>query len=239
MYRNNGGLFLGEVLLRIFSFVKISNRNNEISHIRKDYFTILCIGDSVTYGVGGIEEEGYPKKLEEILTKKGYKIKVINKAYPGASTAGVLRQLKNSLWEYKVDLVIILTGCGNSLWNLNEMYEDLIKLPLSFRDKIFLKIENFFMYFKIYKFIKLFLVDKKYKSIKCPFLYKKCLEEAMNLRNKAAFYDICENKFFDNIIDTYKKCLLLCPEDKEPYLRILEMYTICKKPLPKDIKKLF
>jgi len=174
MYRNNGGLFLGEVLLRIFSFVKISNRNNEISHLRKDYFTILCIGDSVTYGVGGIEEEGYPKKLEEILTKKGYKIKVINKAYPGASTAGVLRQLKNSLWEYKVDLVITLTGCGNSLWNLNEMYEDLIKLRCNrckelFSDNIHL---NFWEYYLMAKKIadvieEAFLKNKYiYKGLK-------------------------------------------------------------------------
>lgn len=106
-------VILIEVGLRAASVVIKSKRNNFSQKIIADEaFVILCLGDSVTYGVGDNEGGGYPKKLEIILNKKlNKKVTVINKGVPFASTAGVLKNLKDSLEKFpNVDLVIILTG---------------------------------------------------------------------------------------------------------------------------------
>ena len=140
------GLCAGEISLRAASFIIKHGRHDSYSGIDRSALTVLCVGDSVTYGFGDKAGEGYPAKLGVILAKKlGRKVIVINKGIPGASTAVVLRELKNAVKTIpRIDLVVILTGNGNSLWNFKEMYREIAKFRVNFESGMFLKIDHFF-----------------------------------------------------------------------------------------------
>jgi acyl-CoA thioesterase I len=70
--------------------------------------TIVCLGDSITYGVGAGSEESYPTRLAERLG-----VPVINAGVPGDTTAEGLARLDEVL-AHDPWLVIIELG-GNDL----------------------------------------------------------------------------------------------------------------------------
>ncbi|MCA9572606.1 MAG: hypothetical protein KC656_32420, partial [Myxococcales bacterium] len=78
-------------------------------------YTILCEGDSFTYGIGGIS---FPEQLEELLNERVGRraFRVVNKGVPGLNTAMLADELEGHLRETRPDVVIVLAGENNS-WN--------------------------------------------------------------------------------------------------------------------------
>ncbi|MFH2203227.1 MAG: tetratricopeptide repeat protein [Elusimicrobiota bacterium] len=78
-------------------------------------FTILCEGDSFTYGLGG---EDYPGHLELALNRRAGRplYRVINKGLPGMNTAVLADGLERRLERYRPDVLIVLAGEDNA-WN--------------------------------------------------------------------------------------------------------------------------
>jgi lysophospholipase L1-like esterase len=75
------------------------------------YGTIICFGDSLTYGTGARKGMDYPAQLSKMIKKT-----VINAGVPGDTTASALRRLERDVLSKKPDVVLITLG-GNDLKN--------------------------------------------------------------------------------------------------------------------------
>ena len=226
------GLFLTEFTLRIISYVVHNHIGNyEIEKKYYDY-VILCIGDSVTYGVGDEKNGGYPVKLERLLNEKflDKKIKVINKAIPGATTLDVLKQIELALEAYpRIDLVLALTGCGNDSWNLKSIYKE-IRPYLRLEDRITYFLDSILRNLKLYKLVKLNFYSEKYKHVgvvnkECSV----CLDEVMTYRSEKCNNLVCEPDYFNKCVYMYKDCIKKFPKCREAYLQLLGIYLLCQQ----------
>ena len=73
--------------------------------------TIICFGDSLTFGTGAGAGMDYPSQLAKMIGKP-----VINKGIPGDTTAGALRRLNRDVLSANPGTVLITLG-GNDLKN--------------------------------------------------------------------------------------------------------------------------
>ena len=75
------------------------------------YDTIICFGDSLTFGTGAVPGMDYPSQLSEMISKP-----VINAGASGDTTASALARLQRDVLSKSPDLVLITLG-GNDLKN--------------------------------------------------------------------------------------------------------------------------
>jgi acyl-CoA thioesterase-1 len=75
---------------------------------------ILAIGDSLTEGLGVVEEFAYPAVLQKKLSEQGYAYNVINAGVSGETSSGARSRLKWAL-TLKPDIVILVTGANDGL----------------------------------------------------------------------------------------------------------------------------
>ena len=75
------------------------------------YDTIICFGDSLTYGTGAVPGMDYPSQLSKMISKP-----VINAGAPGDTTASALTRLQQDVLSRSPDMVLITLG-GNDLKN--------------------------------------------------------------------------------------------------------------------------
>jgi len=73
--------------------------------------SVVCFGDSLTYGTGAAEGESYPERLAEKLGEP-----VINAGIPGDTTARALARLADDVLIHEPRAVFITLG-GNDLKN--------------------------------------------------------------------------------------------------------------------------
>jgi len=73
--------------------------------------TIICFGDSLTYGIGAGESMDYPSQLSQMIGQP-----VINAGVSGDTTARALQRLERDVLSKSPDLVLITLG-GNDLKN--------------------------------------------------------------------------------------------------------------------------
>ncbi len=80
--------------------------------------TILCIGDSNTYGVHLPREQSYPGQLQAFLDRwPENDWRVVNVGYPGHNSAEVRGRLAGHLREYRPEITICWVGVNNT-WSL-------------------------------------------------------------------------------------------------------------------------
>ncbi len=79
--------------------------------------TILCVGDSNTFGLNVPKPWSYPARLEARL-QGGYDapVSVVNRGVPGRNAAQMADALRDDLLEIDPDIVILLAGV-NDTWN--------------------------------------------------------------------------------------------------------------------------
>jgi lysophospholipase L1-like esterase len=93
--------------------------------------TIVCFGDSLTYGTGAGKEMDYPSQLSKLLG-----IPVINAGVAGDTTASALTRLEEDVLSKAPDLVLITLG-GNDLKNgvpRDRTFENLRMIVASIQD---------------------------------------------------------------------------------------------------------
>jgi hypothetical protein len=80
-------------------------------------YTVLCVGDSHTYGTGVEPEETYPSHLERLLDEQAPgRYAVVNVGIPGMNTGQVRERLPDLVRRYEPDLILVWVGINNS-WN--------------------------------------------------------------------------------------------------------------------------
>ncbi len=145
-----------ELLLRIIVFVN-TNWNSHDKLYDSGAYTIVCIGDSFTYGWGVDTLDTYPKQLERLLNGskimiKGFK--VFNLGIPGSNSSQHLKLIEELVTSHnKPNLIILLTG-ANDAWNLSDsnLYE-FVKKDKPY-DYLGLKAKTFLANLKIYNMLK-------------------------------------------------------------------------------------
>ena len=72
---------------------------------------IVAFGDSLTIGLGLLEQEAYPALLQRKIDEAGYQFEVINAGVSGDTTAGALRRLD---WALEGDVKILIVAFGGN-----------------------------------------------------------------------------------------------------------------------------
>lgn len=86
--------------------------------------TIVCLGDSFTYGFGAPRGKGYPEQLQKMMNTKPIreKVVVINKGIYAQNSASVLEEMPAIFETINPDVVLLLIGANNK-WNFKGFYE--------------------------------------------------------------------------------------------------------------------
>lgn len=77
--------------------------------------TIVAVGDSLTAGLGVMEQEAYPAQLERRLLADGHRYKVVNAGVSGETSSGALSRIRWVIDSLKPDIVILETGANDGL----------------------------------------------------------------------------------------------------------------------------
>jgi acyl-CoA thioesterase I len=82
-----------------------------------DAATIVCLGDSITAGLGLSEEEAYPALVQGLARQDGRDWRLVNAGVSGDTTAGGLRRI-DWLVKGSPDLVLVALGANDGLRGL-------------------------------------------------------------------------------------------------------------------------
>lgn len=84
----------------------------------KDPYTILCLGDSFTFGLGAPSGQSYPDQLQKLIAAQypRRRIQVLNGGAIARNTTELLQRTREHVKNIDPDLLILLAGDANS-WN--------------------------------------------------------------------------------------------------------------------------
>ena len=97
---------------------------------------IVLLGDSLTAGLGLLENEAYPALLQQRLDRDGYDYEVENAGVSGDTSAGGLRRLDWAL-EGNVRVLVVALGANDGLRGLStaEMKSNLTRIVQRARER--------------------------------------------------------------------------------------------------------
>jgi acyl-CoA thioesterase-1 len=72
---------------------------------------IVAFGDSLTAGLGLLEQEAYPAVLQRKIDEAGYPFEVVNAGLSGDTSAGAVRRLD---WALDGDVRVLIVGFGGN-----------------------------------------------------------------------------------------------------------------------------
>ncbi len=78
----------------------------------------MVLGDSLTAGSGLTRQTAFPARLQEVLKKRGHRVRVFNAGVSGDTSMGGLARLEWALAD-RPDLMIIELGANDALRGLN------------------------------------------------------------------------------------------------------------------------
>jgi acyl-CoA thioesterase I len=98
------------LLLMLIGYRLLSSSSHAIRNAKPTGRTIVCFGDSLTYGTGAAKGMDYPSQLAGLIGRP-----VVNLGVPGDTTAGALARI-NTVLEKDPRMVLLTLG-GNDLKN--------------------------------------------------------------------------------------------------------------------------
>jgi len=165
--------------LRIFGLFYSSKQAGGRDAGHNNTFTVLCLGDSFTYGIGAHSDKSYPKQLEGIIsTNEKIPVRVINAGICAGNTTQMLEQIQILLEKDHPDAVVMLFGMANS-WNYYG----------------FSKKSTFLNNLRIYKLIVRIVQNLHYKRQGLD--TQERVNEFAGRRLAAAWHSVIKNEKFD------------------------------------------
>lgn len=76
--------------------------------------TILCFGDSWTFGLGVNDKQTWPAVLQNLLDERGDQARVVNLANPADRTADVVELLPSRMLRYRSKKAIVFVGAQDA-----------------------------------------------------------------------------------------------------------------------------
>ena len=113
-------IFIAKILAFFNFYINYPGLRFETRNIRKKYIktasevTIICIGDSNTFGWNNKYQSSYPVLLENNLKSCGVKAKVINCGIGGDTISGAVKRLKKDVLFFKPAVAIINFGFNDA-----------------------------------------------------------------------------------------------------------------------------
>jgi lysophospholipase L1-like esterase len=109
-----GGIFLAilsaEFTMRAVGVVYRLGRAGPVEKFG-NAFTVLCVGDSFTFGAGAAAADSYPAQLERLLHAGATgRFRVVNEGVPGSNSSQLVRRLPFLLRKHRPEIVVVLTG---------------------------------------------------------------------------------------------------------------------------------
>jgi acyl-CoA thioesterase I len=97
---------------------------------------IVCLGDSLTAGLGLVESQSYPSVLQKKIDEEDLEFQVVNAGVSGDTTAGGLRRLDWAL-EGDVRVLVVALGGNDALRGLSvdDLRENLTTIVERARDR--------------------------------------------------------------------------------------------------------
>jgi lysophospholipase L1-like esterase len=86
--------------------------------VSRDAITLLCVGDSHTYGARLPDEESYPSQLKVLLAERypEWEFNVVNLGFSGVNSAFVANRLESRILQIRPQLAMVSAG-ANNIWN--------------------------------------------------------------------------------------------------------------------------
>ncbi len=140
-------LVLLEIILRLAGWIVISAQDaNNAASFDKSEYRIMCIGESTTQGDIVPVRNNFPYELEVLLNLSSdtRKFTVINKGLPGKTSTELLETLEGSLVKYKPQMVIMMVGINDALFDRVLSQSSFSKFKYLYLKKL-----------RVYKFLKL------------------------------------------------------------------------------------
>jgi tetratricopeptide (TPR) repeat protein len=198
-------ILLIELSLRIFGIVY--SKGNYTGKMQPDSYTILCLGDSWTFGLGAPKNRNYPSQLSDLLNSimHNKKITVINKGMPAQNTTQLIDELQDDIESIKPDLIILLTGEANN-WNFFG-YQKYLKSKIFFS-----ALYNQLYHIKTFKLVKLLRIDIRNKiQEKVNFLLNNLINKKKSKSFSADMEFVLRN---DAYAENNKNEIVIYPESK-------------------------
>jgi hypothetical protein len=117
------GLLAGELFLQAASFVALRvGVRGDAASATAGTVTILCVGDSHTYGLSLPPEQSYPAQLESRLSQRHPErvFQVVNLGIPGMNSGYLANRLERQMLQLRPQLVLVWVGINNQ-WNVAEL----------------------------------------------------------------------------------------------------------------------
>ncbi|MBL7130158.1 MAG: hypothetical protein ISS45_01930 [Candidatus Omnitrophica bacterium] len=214
-----GAILFGLVILLLIVEISLNTasaivKNENIQRkagFDEDAYTILCIGDSFTYGTGVDRTYTYPAQLERMLIDNypNRSLRVVNLGIPGENSSQMLKALPENIKQHSPDLIIIWAGVDNC-WNITDS-----------NYFIFAEIKNFHYFLKRLDAILLKL--RTYKLLKIT----KMNWENRAMRKTALKRPYCDNGAFlkkqDKFLAEAKTLIIENRNNREAILEKLKM----------------
>ncbi len=146
-----------EISLRVVGLIYADLSESDAVITDEQGDTILCIGDSVTFGIGAPKASSYPAQLQRLLdaSHPDKKYKVINRGWPAQNTAQILNRFESWLQTFQPDVVTILIGAQN-MANFYG-YQEYLKETGGRKRGLLLRLHDFLDHVRVYKFARLLL----------------------------------------------------------------------------------
>jgi lysophospholipase L1-like esterase len=159
-------IFLLEISLRFAGYIYYRMKipyQEEITENDRGGIRILCLGDSVTFGLGAERGRDYPAQLERILNE-GHPYKkfvVYNQGYPGRNSSQILKYLEENIEKYKPNIIVLLAG-NNNRFNLVDsnyhLFEDGVYGKLKMLSS---RLDILLMHMRAYKLLKIAILRSR------------------------------------------------------------------------------